>query len=75
MTSAALGIETRRRILQAIRTLSREQRRPPTIRQIATAIGSNSTGQISYHLSALRAQGIVEPSDGRAGILLTEPQS
>jgi SOS-response transcriptional repressor LexA len=73
--NVARGIATRRRILDAIRRLSAEQRRPPTLRQIGDAAGISSKGHLHYHVTALRAQGLIEPSDGYAGILLTQEHS
>lgn len=64
--------DTTLRVYDAIRQLSSEHRRPPTHQQVADAAGLKYRSGVWFHLRKLRAAGLVAPSDGRAGILLTE---
>ncbi|HVC79384.1 MAG TPA: transcriptional repressor LexA [Chloroflexota bacterium] len=64
----------RQRIEQAIADLTALNGRPPTNREIGTAVGVNSTGHIEYHLRCMREEGIIshEPRKSRGITLLRQ---
>lgn len=39
---------------------------PPSVREIATAMGYASTQPVSYHLAQLREEGVIDYVDGKA---------
>jgi len=51
--------DTRRRILAAIRDLTRERGYPPTVREIGQAVGLRSTSSVQYQLHILCRAGYV----------------
>ncbi len=56
--------EARKVVLRYIRKFWREYNYPPTMREIAAALGYGSKEAIRYHLRALREQGIVDWQEG-----------
>lgn len=54
--------ERQQRILEFIRRYSAEQHRPPTIREIAQAVGISSTSVVNYNLNILERQGYITRS-------------
>jgi repressor LexA len=46
--------------LEAIRTLVRANRRPPTIREVCTALDITSVNGLAGHLKALQRHGLIE---------------
>lgn len=68
------GDQLRTRILCAIEEYWREHLRPPTIREIATAVDIDSTGHVAYHVGILERQGRVSREPGRSrGLMSTRP--
>lgn len=59
------GESARRRILEAIDTLTARHGIPPTLREVMETAGFTSTGHVSYHIDSLRRDGQLEP--GYAG--------
>jgi repressor LexA len=63
--------------LDTIHCLTLRHRQPPTIREIAAAMGISSPNGVSVHLQALRQKGFIEQSKGRMkhrGIRLANQQ-
>lgn len=58
------GEETRLRILDQIGALTEQHGRPPTVREIVSAVGARSTGHVSYHLTILEDEGKVRHAAG-----------
>src|SRR6185437_10249895 len=67
----------RQRIEQAIADLTALNGRPPTNREIGTAVGVSSTGHIEYHLRCMREEGIIshEPRKSRGITLLRQAEA
>ncbi|GAC1430546.1 MAG: transcriptional repressor LexA [Chloroflexota bacterium] len=63
----------RQRILRAIAEFTRDQERPPTVRDLCHVLGVESTGHISYHLKQLLADNKIEkvPGSSRSIRLVT----
>lgn len=57
--------DPRSQILAAIRDSVKERGYPPTLREIAEAVGLASTSSVHYHLRALRRDGLIELVPGR----------
>jgi repressor LexA len=55
-----------RKVLQVIRESVQKRGYPPTLREIAEAIGLTSTSTVSHHLSALQRKGYLHRDVGRA---------
>lgn len=62
------------RIFDYIRTFTRQAGYPPTVREIAQAVGARSPSTVKYHLDNLRAAGLLQWDEGktRSITLLTE---
>jgi SOS-response transcriptional repressor LexA len=58
---------TRTRVLAALEQLSARHGRPPTVREIARALGYHSTAGIHYHLDMLVQLGLVQHMGGARG--------
>jgi repressor LexA len=56
---------TQRKILLAIRTLTRDQRHPPSIREVAEHLGRNNPGGLHYQYRQLEAKGYMRCEAGR----------
>jgi repressor LexA len=55
-----------RKVLQAIRESVQQHGYPPSMREIADAVGLASTGAVSYQLGALQKKGYLRSNNGRA---------
>lgn len=55
-----------RQVLQVIRESVQQHGYPPSMREIADAVGLASTGTVSYQLSALQRKGYLRSNNGRA---------
>jgi repressor LexA len=55
-----------RKVLQAIRESVQQHGYPPSMREIADAVGLASTSGVSYHLSTLQKKGYLRSNNGRA---------
>jgi repressor LexA len=55
-----------RRVLQAIRESVQQHGYPPSMREIADAVGLASTGAVSYQLGTLQKKGYLRSNNGRA---------
>ena len=65
-----------RRVLQAIRVYVAKHGRSPSMRDIAAALGLSATGNISRHLRALAARGVLTIAPGvHRGIVLAKEAS
>jgi repressor LexA len=53
-------------ILDAIRTSMRTRNYPPTLREIAIAVGLDSTSSVAHHLKAMEAAGLITRAPGHA---------
>ncbi|MGO8948015.1 MAG: LexA family protein [Ktedonobacterales bacterium] len=61
-------------ILNAIETYWREHGRPPTIREIGSAVGIASTSNAAYHVTVLERQGKLSREPGMSrGLMSTRP--
>lgn len=56
---------TQRKILLAIRTLTQDQRHPPSIREVAEHLGRNNPGGLHYQYRQLEAKGYMRCEAGR----------
>ncbi len=56
------GKDARRRILEAIDTLTAQYGIPPTMREVMEVTGFTSTGHVWYHLDRLRRDGRLDRS-------------
>ena len=66
--------EVRAAILHAIEEYWREHGRPPTIREIGSAVGITSSGHVAHHVAMLERQGLLTREPGRSrGLLPTRP--
>lgn len=54
------------RILRAAREFLIERGEPPTMRQLADAVGLSSTSTVSYHLQQIRERGLTVETRGKA---------
>ncbi len=52
--------ERQQRMLQFIRQFMRENRYPPTIREIGQAVGISSTSVVNYNLNILEQKGLID---------------
>ncbi|HIP97083.1 MAG TPA: repressor LexA [Anaerolineae bacterium] len=52
--------ERQQRMLQFIRQFMRENRYPPTIREIGRAVGISSTSVVNYNLNILEQRGLID---------------
>jgi len=52
--------ERQQRMLQFIRQFMRENRYPPTIREIGRAVGISSTSVVNYNLNILEQKGLID---------------
>ncbi|MFD4509813.1 MarR family transcriptional regulator [Streptomyces sp. NPDC058457] len=60
------GLSSRQlQILNFLRKVSAEQGFPPTIREIAKAVGLRSGSSVSYQLDRLEARGLIDRANGR----------
>jgi repressor LexA len=74
----SIGRESHRRrsedlhatILYAIEAYRREHGRPPTIREIGSAVGMSSTSHVAYHVAQLEEEGLLSRQPGRSRGLL-----
>jgi repressor LexA len=66
--------DRRQQIYTAIRTATQHNGYPPTIREIADAIGA-SHGCVATHLDVMRANGDVDWEDGRGRTLRLLPKA
>ncbi|MFL4497465.1 LexA family protein [Streptomyces sp. VTCC 41912] len=55
----------RERVARALRELTAETGRPPTVREIASALG-RSASTVAYHLQQLESQGLVRHDPHRS---------
>jgi repressor LexA len=55
-----------RKVLQVIRESVQKRGYPPSMREIAEAVGLTSTGSVSYQLSTLRKKGYLHSDAGKA---------
>jgi len=55
-----------RKVLQTIRESVQQHGYPPSMREIADAVGLASTGAVSYQLGALQKKGYLRSNNGRA---------
>jgi repressor LexA len=68
------GEGMRARIVRAIEEYWREHGCPPTIREIAQAVDTESTGQVAYHIGVLKQQGGLRHTPGKSrGLMSTRP--
>ena len=66
------GDNLRITIQRAIEEYHHEHGRPPTIREIATAVGKGSTGHVAHHVKILVEQGVLTREAGKSrGLMLT----
>ncbi len=66
--------DLRTNILRTIEAYWREHGRPPTIREIGSAVGIASSGHVAYHVALLEGEGLLSREPGRSrGLLSTRP--
>lgn len=53
------------KILQFVKEFTQEYGYPPSIREIGSAVGLNSTASVSYHLQQLQDKGLLQSSGGK----------
>src|SRR5690348_5079147 len=65
--------DLRAQILQTIEDYWHQDRRPPTIREIGTAVGIEADGHVAYHVAILERQGLRSREPGMSrGLLATQ---
>jgi repressor LexA len=66
--------DLRANILHTIEAYWREHRRPPTVREIGSAVGVKSTAHVAYHVTLLEREGLLSREPGRSrGLLPLRP--
>jgi repressor LexA len=66
--------DLRAKMLHTIEAYWREHGRPPTIREIGSAVGVKSTAHVAYHVALLEREGLLSREPGRSrGLLPTRP--
>jgi repressor LexA len=66
--------DLRANILHTIEAYWREHGRPPTIREIGSAVGVKSTAHVAYYVALLEREGLLSREPGRSrGLLPTRP--
>lgn len=58
--------DPRGQILAAIRTSMRERGYPPTMREIAAAVGFSAISSVEHHLKAMTTDGLISRAPGMA---------
>ncbi|WP_326692360.1 MULTISPECIES: winged helix-turn-helix transcriptional regulator [unclassified Streptomyces] len=58
--------EQQERILRAARKIIVERGEPPTMRELADAVGLSSASTVAYHLQRLRERGLSVETRGRS---------
>lgn len=56
-------------ILEAIKTMTKRNGYPPTVRELASALGLSSPGSLLTRLDKLQAKGLVLREEGRSRTL------
>lgn len=67
--------DTQRRIRQCLEDFIQLHGYPPSLREIAAAVGLASTSTVSHHLDALHAMGLVDWEPGRRRTIKVRPLS
>jgi repressor LexA len=64
-------VQTRDRVLEFIRSYLGEHGYPPTVREIAIAVGVTSTSTVAHHLNRLEIDGAIHrPAERKARALV-----
>src|SRR5258708_5222873 len=67
------GDALRAQILDAIEEYWREYGRPPTIREIGSAVGVRATSHVAHHVNVLVQEGLLVRDRGSRGLRSTRP--
>ncbi|MCA1570818.1 MAG: MarR family transcriptional regulator [Chloroflexi bacterium] len=74
MTAPAQPTRQQTRILEAIRSHVTEHGYPPSVRELAAAVGLASTSSVAYELNKMQRAGLIRKADHTArAIVVVEP--